>query len=390
MTQAAKLKLSTFIVTRIRMLIEKEQKRCHPQPGRDPAFSKAHFINVVPHHDRSTMFMILKIIKPNADNFTECLFKIIVFRAFISNPIAWLHIMSNYDTADVPFTIATFRKEENRMKLYDMLKSFSDKGSGDTSEEEEAEEKKEVKYPDGPIHRGAYNIGSYGVESKKLPNIAHPKIYGFTQYLTQLVEVIDEMSLALQSLCLNVKNGQSIDRDTGKDGDTALGVLMKYHDSFNSHKPTKFAVHLVATSLVYIDPLYSLLPSPKFVGGRDSKSGARGGIFILNGYVDIKKLDERRAFIDQATCWLNEDANARSALNQIIAVVPNNGTIYRPYDFEMVHSSFCEYRKYDNAKRGNHRRIYKPRSDAVSVFELRTSVENFLVSRGWNRLRLVT
>lgn len=390
MTQGAKLKLSKFIETRIEMLLEKEQKCCHPQPGRDPAFSKAHFINVVEHHDRSTMFMILNIIKPNADNFTECLFKIIVFRAFISNPIAWLHIMSNYDTADLSFTIATFGKEENRIKLYDMLVCFSDKRSGEKSNEEEAEEQEEVKYPEGPIHRGAYNIGSYGVKRKMLPNIAHPKIYGFIQYLAQLVEVIDEMSRAIKSLCLNVKSDQSIDRDTGKDGDTALGVLMKYHESFNKHKPTNFAVHLVATSLVYVDPLYSLLPSPKFVGGHKKDSGARGGIFFLNGNVDIKRLAGRRAFIDQATRWLNFDAISRNALNRIIAVVPNTGAIDRPYSFEMVQSSFCEYRKYENTKSGNHRRIYRPRSDAVGVFELRRSVEDFLVSRGWQRVRIVT
>lgn len=102
-------------------MFRKKKQGTPPHQARDIALSKGHFINIVPHHDWSTMFMILNIMVPNVDE-----------------------------------------------------------------------------YPEGTNHSAAFDIGCYGIKSKLMPEKTYPKIFGFIQYLTQLVEVIHDMSGALE------------------------------------------------------------------------------------------------------------------------------------------------------------------------------------------------
>ena len=123
MTQTAKDNMSAYVLTRIEMLIEKENG-FRPPPGRDSAYAFGNYTNVIPHHDRSTMFLILRIIAPNMADFSECLFKIILFRTFISNPLAWNYVMEKYECGSL-FTINTFDNEENYEKLYECLAAYA-------------------------------------------------------------------------------------------------------------------------------------------------------------------------------------------------------------------------------------------------------------------------
>ena len=405
MTQTAKDNMSAYVMTRIEMLIEKE-KGLHPPPDRDSAYSFGNYTNVIPHHDASTMFLILRIIEPNMAGFSECLFKVILFRTFISNPLAWNYVMEKYEGGSL-FTINKFVKERNVKQLYKHLAAYAI----DDQEKEVGEkigpkkkknihrgacnmsvaayaiddQKKEVGENIVPkkqklknTHRGAYNIGTFKVIRKELVGIEHPKIHGFTLYLRQLVKVIRDMSADLQRLLAQRSLPVTVLGATSYE--TALDVLCGYHEKFDKHQPTTFSIHLVATSLMYIDSRFSMLPSPRFVGG-DKEKGARGGIAILNDGVDIPNLDDRRAYIDQAVEWLNNDHKAKNQLFRIQTVVPAGFNIQKPYTFEMGQSFFCEIRKLHKHKNGEGHRRYCNKSDGVKAFHERRSVEAVLTSR---------
>ena len=233
------------------------------------------------------------------------------------------------------------------------------------------------------IHRGAYNIGSFGVEEKELEGIEHPKIHGFTLYMRQLVKVIRDMSADLRRLLAHRSFPETVPGATSYE--TALDVLCAYHEKFSNNKPTTFSIHLVATSLMYMDTRFSMLPSPRFVGGGKDK-GARGGIAILNDGVDIPNLDDRRAYIDQAVESLNNNDKAKNQLFRIHTVVPAGFNIQKPYTFEMGQSFFCEIRKLHKHKNGEGHRRYWKKSDGVKAYQERREVEAFLISRGqWYR-----
>ena len=332
-----------------------------PNPFRQKAFTKANLCNIWPIHDRHTAFLILKIIAIHKYSFRDCLFNIILFRCFISHDLAWEYVIKENKGHLYP---ASFDSEEKCVNLYNILVK--------------AAMNKDV----APVSRGAYNIGSLGSCKDDFPGERHIKIRAFVLIVLNLTAFIDDMAQSLLDLKENWKKHGANGLNSNV---TAYSIIMEYFNNNkvnNKLKPSAFSLHLVANALPYICGDFSFIPYHRMVGGIKEDDGARGGIKLING-CDIASLKGRQMFIDRLTDWLNNDEYLRSVASGVLRVVPPNMQPRLPFNFEVVQSICCDYRKLQNTMEENGHRIYRNKTPSHVVRVMEDMCDLHLRQAGW-------